>query len=56
MWGFGLLLSGIFFLWFTRKYPTEGRDIWHLDLKGYLGGIGGIIVGLLFLAKAFSHK
>jgi uncharacterized membrane protein HdeD (DUF308 family) len=56
LWGLGLLLSGVFFIWFTKRYPNEGRDIWKLDLKGYLGGIGCIIVGLLFLLKAFSHK
>jgi hypothetical protein len=55
LWGVGSLLIGIFSLWFTRKYPTKGRDIWLLDQKGYLGGITGIIAAINFFLSAFSH-
>ena len=37
LWGLGSLLIGIFSIWFTKKYPTKGQDIWLLDIKGYLG-------------------
>jgi hypothetical protein len=53
--GFGLLFLGIFTLWFTIKSPEKGRDIWLLDFKGYAGGIGCILVGIVFIWKAF-HK
>jgi hypothetical protein len=55
-WGlFGMLL-GVFSFWFTKKYPEKGKDIWKLDIKGYLGGGICIIVGIIFLAKYFLHK
>ena len=54
--GIGSIIIGIFSLWFTRKYPTKGRDMWLLDFKGYAGGAILIIAGLLCLAKAISYK
>jgi len=55
LWGIGLLLMSGISIWFTKKYPTKGRDIWLLDLKGYLAGVGFFIAALMFFWSAF-HK
>jgi len=56
LWGLGELLLGIYFLWATRKYQTKGRDIWHLDFKGYFAGALFTISGLVIFINGFMHK
>ena len=55
-WGIGLILFGIYSVWSTQKNPTKGRDIWQLDIKGYVGGVGCVVFGIIILLKALIHK
>ena len=55
LWGFGSLLASGLSIWFTRKNPNKGRDIWLLDLRGYLAGASFFILALMFFWSAF-HK
>ena len=55
---FGLFLFaiGIFNIWYTRKHPAKEPDIFKYNLKSYIGSIGGIVGGLVFLFRAWLHR
>jgi hypothetical protein len=55
-YGIGMILIGLFSLWFTREYPAQKPDIWRLDLQGYLGGISFNMIGLLLIVGYFSRQ
>jgi len=55
IYGFIYFFLGVIFIWFTRKYPTNKPDAWKLDTKGYMAGIGFILVGIGYLCVGFSH-
>ena len=50
-WGIGFILIGILGVWFTKKFPVEGRDIFFRELQGYVGGYGCIIYGIYILVN-----
>jgi hypothetical protein len=47
--GFLFIILGIFLLIFTYKNPAV--QIKSADLKGYLGGIGFVILGILIVLR-----
>jgi uncharacterized membrane protein HdeD (DUF308 family) len=55
-WGIVSLIAGIFFIWFTKRYPEHKPDIWKLDFEGYAGGAICIIVGVVLIYKGVSHR
>jgi hypothetical protein len=40
---------GVVCIYVSYKYPTKGNDVFLADFGGYLGGIAGIVIGILFL-------
>jgi len=48
--GLVFLAGGILFLWWSIKNPsTDELDSLTSDIKGYIGGIGAIFIGILLL-------
>ena len=47
LWGILSIIAGIFVLFYTFKFPFKGNDIFLINLKGYFGGVGFIIIGIM---------
>ncbi len=48
------IISGVIVIALTKRYSTKDRDIWRLNLSGYLGGSALIIIGILMLMNYFK--
>ena len=55
-WGIGSMLLGFVFLWYTIKFPILGFDITNAQFKGYSGGIGFIIIGIVMICDSLKIK
>lgn len=45
--GIGLILFGIALLYYTYRNPNSTLS--SIDTKGYIGGVGAVILGVLLL-------
>lgn len=51
---FVYIVSGVMVIALTKRYGTKDKDIWRLNLSGYLGGTALIIIGILMLMNYFK--
>ena len=60
VYSIGLILLGIFLFFITYKDGKIKKATFTTDyimhLKGYIGGIGAIILGILMLINALKEK
>jgi hypothetical protein len=51
LWGLGLLIFGVFYVWRTWKYGEKDEDFLKLNLQAYIIGALCIIAGMASLLK-----
>jgi hypothetical protein len=52
---FAYILFGVLVIVLTKRFGMKDRDIWRLNLSGYLGGVAFIIIGILMMLNYFKR-